>query len=111
MNIRFDQSGKILACGIPSQIPAAENVIKVDDKDLPKVFLHTFSLGRYNVDPKKKKLVENKQFKMPERPGFPEEMIPPQAKKNARLADAKLPSQKNPAAPRRNNRIVQGCKF
>ena len=94
MNIRFDQSGKILACGIPSQIPAAENVIKVDDKDLPKVFLHTFSLGRYNVDPKKKKLVENKQFKMPERPGFPEEMIPPQAKKKRKTGRRKTAKPK-----------------
>ncbi len=80
MNVKFDQNGRILACGIAGQLPDVDNVIKVDDKDLPQDFLQTFAMGKYRVDRKEKRLVENKKFKMPERPGLPEEMIPPQAK-------------------------------
>lgn len=75
MNIKFDERGGIISCGNPSQIPAAENVIEVDDKVLPQDFLRTFALGKYIVDPKKKKLVENKKFKMPERPQSPDELM------------------------------------
>jgi len=43
MNIRFNPKGKILACGIAEQIPAAGNVIVMKDKDIPVDFLQTFT--------------------------------------------------------------------
>ncbi|MBW2635957.1 MAG: hypothetical protein JRC86_00270 [Deltaproteobacteria bacterium] len=74
MNIKFEQNGRILACGIAEQIPAADNVIVIDDKDIADDFLRTFALGKYRVDPQKKKLVEKKDFKMPERSKLPDDI-------------------------------------
>ena len=70
MNIRFNPNGQILACGM---MPAADSVITVDDKDIPQDLLRTFALGKYSIDVEKKQLIENKEFKMPER-RRPEEM-------------------------------------
>lgn len=100
MNIKFDGNGKIVAGGIPDQVPASDNVIEVDDKDLPQDFLQTFALGKYKVDLKKKRLVENKKFKMSKRPGLPEEMIPPPAKKKRTTGRGKTarPKQSGSAA-------------
>jgi len=95
MNIRFNEDGKILACGIPGQIPDSTNVITVADKDIPEDFLRTFALGKYCVDPQKKKLVENKQFKMPERPSMPEELTPPLPSKTRKTTSGKASKPKN----------------
>lgn len=74
MNIRFEDSGRILACGIAEQIPVADNVIVVENNDIPYDFLRTFALGKYRVDPQKKKLITTKDFKMPERSKLPDEI-------------------------------------
>lgn len=54
MNIRFEKNGQILACGIPEQVQAADNVIVIDNNDIPDDFLLTFALGKYSVDTQKK---------------------------------------------------------
>ncbi len=46
MNIKFNMNGLILACGVHSQIPAADNVISINDTDIPEDFLRTFALGK-----------------------------------------------------------------
>jgi hypothetical protein len=65
MDIRFvKQSGQILSCVIEGKIKKTDDVITIADNDLPKDFLVTFPLGKYLV--KGHKIVENKEYVMPE---------------------------------------------
>jgi hypothetical protein len=106
MNIKFNKNGKILSCGLSNQIPLSDNVISVVDKNLPGDFLHMFALGKYNVDPKKKELIENKKFKMPKRPMF-EKLPPSTTGKKRETTPVKVPG---PAKSRKASKTKKGSK-
>jgi len=64
MNIKYHKkSNRILSISKSGVIGKADQVIAINDSELPKDFMKTFGLGKYLI--KKGKLIKNNKFVMP----------------------------------------------